>query len=130
MQSRSLGRTGTRVSELYLGCMMFGGRTDEAACFDIIDRAIDSGINLIDTANIYSRGASEEVVGEALKRNGQRDSVVLATKVHGRMDDKDPNAAGNHRRHVIQQCEASLRRLQTDHIDLYQIHRALTPRYP
>jgi aryl-alcohol dehydrogenase-like predicted oxidoreductase len=123
MQYRSLGRTGTRVSELCLGCMMFGGRTDEAASFDIIDRAIDSGINFIDTANVYSRGASEEVVGKAFKRNGQRDSVVLATKVHGRMDDKDPNAAGNHRRHVIEQCEGSLRRLQTDHIDLYQIHR-------
>src|ERR687883_2120529 len=123
MYYRSLGRTGTQVSELCLGCMMFGGRTDEAASLDIIDRAIDSGINFIDTANVYSRGASEEVVGKALKRNGKRERVVLATKVHGRMDDEDPNAAGNHRRHVIEQCEASLRRLQTDHIDLYQIHR-------
>jgi aryl-alcohol dehydrogenase-like predicted oxidoreductase len=103
--------------------MMFGGRTDEASSFDIIDRAIDSGINFLDTANVYSRGASEEVVGKALKRNGKRDSVVLATKVHGRMNDEDPNAAGNHRRHVIEQCETSLRRLQTDYIDLYQIHR-------
>jgi aryl-alcohol dehydrogenase-like predicted oxidoreductase len=123
MQYRSLGRTGTQVSELCLGCMMFGGRTDEAASFEIIDRAFDSGINFLDTANVYSRGASEEVVGKALSRNGKRDSVVLATKVHGRMDDEDPNAAGNHRRHIIEQCEASLRRLRTDHIDLYQIHR-------
>jgi aryl-alcohol dehydrogenase-like predicted oxidoreductase len=123
MHYRSLGRTGTQVSELCLGCMMFGGRTDEAASLDIIDRAIDSGINFLDTANVYSRGRSEEVVGKALKRNGKRDSIVLATKVHGRMDDEDPNAAGNHRRHVIEQCEASLSRLKTDHIDLYQIHR-------
>jgi aryl-alcohol dehydrogenase-like predicted oxidoreductase len=123
MHYRSLGRTGAQVSELCLGCMMFGDRTDEASSFDIIDRAIDSGINFLDTANVYSRGASEEVVGRVLKRNGKRERVVLATKVHGRMDDEDPNAAGNHRRHVIEQCEASLRRLQTDHIDLYQIHR-------
>src|ERR687896_1162062 len=123
MRYRSLGRTGTQVSELCLGCMMFGGRTDEVSSFDIIDRAIDSGINFLDTANVYSRGRSEEVVGKALKRNGKRERVVPATKVHGRMDDEDPNAAGNHRRHVIEQCEASLRRLQTDHIDLYQIHR-------
>jgi aryl-alcohol dehydrogenase-like predicted oxidoreductase len=107
MHYRSLGRTGTQVSELCLGCMMLGGRTDEGSSFDIIDRAIDSGINFLDTANVYSRGTSEEVVGRALKRNGKRERVVLATKVHGRMDDEDPNAAGNHRRHVIEQCEAS-----------------------
>ena len=123
MHYRSLGRTGTQVSELCLGCMMFGGRTDEAASFEIIDRAIASGINFLDTANVYSRGRSEEVVGKALKRNGKRESVVLATKVHGRMDDEDPNAAGNHRRHIMEQCDASLRRLQTDYLDLYQIHR-------
>lgn len=123
MEYRSLGRTGVKVSELCLGCMMFGSRADEAASMEIIDRAIDSGINFLDTANVYGRGRSEEVVGEALKRNGRRDGIVLATKVHGRMDDEDPNAAGNHRRHIIEQCEASLRRLQTDHIDLYQIHR-------
>src|ERR671927_415431 len=123
MHYRSLGRTGTQVSELCLGCMMFGGRTDETASYDIIDRAIDSGINFLDTANVYSRGRSEEVVGKALKRSGKRDSVVLATKVHGRMDDEDPNASGNHRRHIIEQCEASLERLGVDHLDLYQIHR-------
>ncbi|MCD6290193.1 MAG: aldo/keto reductase, partial [Anaerolineae bacterium] len=123
MEYRSLGRTGTKVSALCLGCMMFGGRTDEATSMDIIDRAIDAGINFLDTANVYSRGRSEEVVGKALKRNGKRHRIVLATKVHGRMDDEDPNAQGNHRRHIIEQCEASLRRLQTDYIDLYQIHR-------
>ena len=123
MEYRSLGRTGTKVSQLCLGCMMFGGRTGEPESMDIIDSAIDAGINFLDTANVYSRGASEETVGKALARNGKRDRIVLATKVHGRMDDDDPNAAGNHRQHIIAQCEASLRRLQTDHIDLYQIHR-------
>ncbi|MBE3582763.1 MAG: aldo/keto reductase [Limnochordaceae bacterium] len=123
MQYRNLGRTGVKVSELCLGCMMFGGSTGEAESMEIIDRALDAGINFIDTANVYSRGRSEEVVGKALRRNGKRSRVVLATKVHGRMDDEDPNAAGNSRRHIIEQCEASLRRLQTDYIDLYQIHR-------
>src|SRR5215216_6032227 len=123
MHYRSLGRTGTQVSEICLECMMFGGRTDEAASFEIIDRAIDSGINFLDTANVYSRGRSEEVTGAALRRNGQRARVVLATKVHGQMAEDDPNARGNSRRHIIEQCEASLRRLQTDYIDLYQIHR-------
>jgi aryl-alcohol dehydrogenase-like predicted oxidoreductase len=123
MEYRSLGRTGVKVSELCLGCMMFGGRTGEEDTFGIIDRAIDAGVNFLDTANVYSTGASEEVVGRALARNGKRDSVVLATKVHGVMDESDPNAGGNHRRHIIEQCEASLRRLGVDHVDLYQIHR-------
>jgi aryl-alcohol dehydrogenase-like predicted oxidoreductase len=123
MNYRSLGRTGVQVSELCLGCMMFGGRTEPEPSYRMIDRAIDAGINFFDTANVYSRGRSEEVTGEALKRNGKRQQIVLATKVHGRMDDDDPNAAGNSRRHIIEQCEASLRRLQTDTIDLYQIHR-------
>lgn len=123
MEYRQFGRTGIKVSELCLGCMMFGGRTGEEDSFEIIDRAIDAGINFLDTANVYSRGRSEEVTGRALKRNGKRDRTVLATKVHGVMDDDDPNAGGNHRRHIIEQCEASLRRLQTDYIDLYQIHR-------
>ena len=90
---------------------------------DIIDRAIDAGINFLDTANMYIRGVSEEMVGKALQRNGKRMHIVLATKVHFRMDDDDPNAQGNSRRHIIEQCEASLKRLQTDYIDLYQIHR-------
>src|ERR671917_287103 len=123
MEYRSLGRTGVKVSELCLGCMMFGGRTGEEDSFGIIDRAIDAGVNFLDTANVYSTGASEEVVGKALERNGKRDSIVLATKVHGVMDESDPNAGGNHRRHIIEQCEASLRRLKVDHVDLYQVHR-------
>ena len=102
---------------------MFGGKTDESDSMDIIDRAIDAGINFLDTANTYVRGVSEEMDGKALQRNGKRSRIVLATKVHFRMDDDDPNAQGNSRRHIIEQCEASLRRLQTDYIDLYQIHR-------
>jgi aryl-alcohol dehydrogenase-like predicted oxidoreductase len=123
MEYRPLGRTGTQVSVLCLGCMMFGGRTEPEDSYAIIDRALDAGVNFLDTANVYSRGRSEEVTGEALKRNGKRQQVVLATKVHGRMADDDPNALGNGRRHIIEQCDASLRRLQTDYIDLYQIHR-------
>jgi aryl-alcohol dehydrogenase-like predicted oxidoreductase len=103
--------------------MMFGGKTGPEESYAIIDRAIDAGVNFLDTANVYSRGRSEEVTGAALKRNGKRQQVVLATKVHGTMDDEDPNAQGNSRRHIIEQCDASLRRLQTDYIDLYQIHR-------
>jgi len=122
MDYRNLGRTGVKVSQLCLGCMMFGGKTEAEDSYDIIDRAIDAGINFIDTANVYSRGESEKVTGEALKRNGQRDSIVLATKVHGSMGD-GPNDRGNSRRHIIEQCEASLRRLRVDWIDLYQIHR-------
>jgi aryl-alcohol dehydrogenase-like predicted oxidoreductase len=103
--------------------MMFGGRTEFEDGVAIIDKATDQGINFIDTANVYNRGISEEIVGEALKRRGRRDTMVIATKVHGVMDAEDPNGQGNSRRHIIQQCEASLRRLQTDWIDLYQIHR-------
>ena len=123
MTIRQLGRTGVKVSDLCLGCMMFGAKTEPEDSYRIIDKAIESGINFLDTANVYSRGRSEEVTGEALKRNGKRDSIVLATKVHGVMSDDDPNAKGNGRRHIIEQCEASLKRLQTDWIDLYQIHR-------
>ena len=123
MDYRSLGRTGVKVSPLCLGCMMFGGKTTPTDSYAIIDRAIEAGINFLDTANVYSRGKSETVTGEALKRNGKRDKIVLATKVHGRMDDDDPNAAGSSRRHILEQCDASLKRLQTDYIDLYQIHR-------
>jgi len=123
MHYRSLGRTGVKVSPLCLGCLNFGGKADAGTSYRIIDHAIDAGINFLDTANVYSRGKSEEVTGEALKRNGKRDKIVLATKVHGRMDDHDPNAIGSSRRHIIAQCEMSLRRLQIDYIDLYQIHR-------
>ncbi len=123
MEYRNLGRTGVKVSPLCLGYMTFGRKTDESDSMNIIDRAIDEGINFLDTANVYGRGASETVVGKGLSRNGKRDRIVLATKVHGGMDDDDPNARGNQRRHIIEQCEASLKRLQTDWIDLYQIHR-------
>ncbi len=122
MELRSLGRTGVKVSSLCLGCMMFGGRTQAPDAYGIIDRAIDAGINFLDTANVYSIGRSEEVTGEALKRNGKRSQVFLATKVHGKMGE-GPNDLGNSRRHIIEQCESSLRRLGTDYIDLYQIHR-------
>ncbi len=122
MDLRNLGRTGVRVSPLCLGAMMFGswGNTDRDDCVRIVHRALDSGINFIDTADVYSAGESEEIVGQALK--GRRDEVVLATKVHGSMG-KDPNAFGNSRRWIITECENSLRRLGTDWIDLYQIHR-------
>ena len=122
MEYRAFGRTGVKVSPLCLGCMMFGGKTSPDDSYSIIDKAIDYGINFIDTANVYSLGRSEEVTGEALKRNGRRADVVLATKVHGNMGE-GPLQSGNGRRHIIEQCEQSLRRLQTDYIDLYQIHR-------
>lgn len=123
MEYRQLGRTGLQVSRLCLGCMMFGGKTAPEDSYAIIDKALDEGINFLDTANVYSRGRSEEVTGEALKRNGKRPNTVLATKVHGPMSDDDPNMRGNHRRNIIQACDASLKRLQTEWIDLYQIHR-------
>lgn len=122
MEYRSLGRTGVLVSPLCLGAMNFGGPTDEETSIRIIDRALDAGINFIDTANVYNRGESERIVGKALKQNGSRDRVVLATKVHGSMGE-GPNEGGNSRYHIIKACEDSLRRLQTDHIDLYQLHR-------
>ena len=123
MEYRTLGHTGVKVSPLCLGAMMFGawGNTDHEESIRIIHRALDSGVNFIDTADVYSRGESEEIVGKALK-GGRRDSVILATKVHGTMGD-DPNAFGNSRRWLIREVENSLRRLGTDWIDLYQIHR-------
>jgi aryl-alcohol dehydrogenase-like predicted oxidoreductase len=123
---RFLGRTGLRVSPLTLGCMTFGGRTGREETERIIDQALDAGINFLDTANVYNAGKSEELVGAALKKNGQRGRIVLATKVHGNMhpnDPLEPTQAGNSRRAIIEQVEASLRRLQTDYLDLYQIHR-------
>ncbi len=123
VEMRSLGRTGVKVSNLCLGAMMFGMKTEPNDSYDIIDRSLDAGLNFIDTANVYSRGKSETIVGEALKRNGKRDRVVLATKFNGAMDDDDPNMRGLSRKNVIAACEASLKRLQTDYIDLYQLHR-------
>ncbi|MCA9926906.1 MAG: aldo/keto reductase, partial [Anaerolineales bacterium] len=123
MEYRNLGRTGVKVSPLCLGAMNFGMAAEEKESIEIIDAALDVGINFIDTANVYSRGVSEEIVGKALRQKGKRDRIVLATKVWARMDDNDPNAQWGTRRHIIEQCEASLKRLQTDTIDLYQIHR-------
>jgi aryl-alcohol dehydrogenase-like predicted oxidoreductase len=123
MELCTLGRTGVKVSPLCLGAMMFGawGETDHDESIRIIHRALDAGINFVDTADVYSRGESEEIVGKALS-GGRRDSVVLATKVHGRMGD-DPNEFGNTRRWIMREIDNSLRRLGTDRIDLYQIHR-------
>jgi aryl-alcohol dehydrogenase-like predicted oxidoreductase len=122
VEQRLLGRTGVSVSPLCLGAMMFGawGNADHDESVRIIHRAFDAGVNFVDTADVYSRGESEEIVGKALE--GRRDRVVLATKVHGTMSD-DPNERGNSRRWIVRECEASLRRLRTDWIDLYQIHR-------
>ena len=123
MNYRTLGRTGVQVSPLCLGAMMFGawGNPDHDESVRIIHRALDAGINFIDTADVYSRGESEEIVGKALA-GGRRDNVILATKVHGTMGD-DPNEFGNSRRWIIREVENSLGRLNTDWIDLYQIHR-------
>src|ERR687888_2070658 len=123
MEHRSLGRTGMQVSPLCLGAMMFGawGNPDHDDSVRIIHRALAAGINFIDTADVYSRGESEEIVAKALA-GGRRDDVVLATKFHGTMGD-DPNQQGNSRRWIVREVESSLRRLQTDWIDLYQVHR-------
>jgi aryl-alcohol dehydrogenase-like predicted oxidoreductase len=122
MKYRKLGRTGIEVSPYCLGAMMFGamGNSDHDDSIRIIHRALDAGINFVDTADVYSGGESEVIVGKALK--GRRDDVVLASKVHHPMGD-DPNQHGNSRRWIITAVENSLRRLQTDHLDLYQVHR-------
>jgi aryl-alcohol dehydrogenase-like predicted oxidoreductase len=127
MEHRQLGRSGLRVSVLTLGTMTFGGGGSFASVGSVdldgvrrhIDLALDAGVNLIDTADVYSNGLSEELIGEALE--GRRDSVLLATKARMPMGD-GPNDAGLSRQHLIEACEASLRRLRTDHIDLYQVH--------
>src|SRR3954468_2809202 len=123
MHFRTLGPTGGKVSPLCLGAMMFGawGNRDHDESIRIIHRALDAGINFIDTADVYSAGESEEIVGKALK-GGRRDDVVLATKFHAPMGE-DPNMRGNSRRWIVREVERSLRRLQTDWIDLYQVHR-------
>ena len=122
MKYRTLGRTGIKVSPYCLGAMMFGavGNPDHDDSIRIIHKALDAGLNFIDTADAYSRGESEEIVGQALK--DRRDDVVLATKAHLPMGD-DPNQRGNSRRWLIRALEDSLRRLQTDHVDLFQVHR-------
>ena len=123
MEMRVLGRTGVKVSPLCLGAMMFGawGNPDHDESVRIIRRALDGGINFIDTADVYSAGESEEIVGKALA-GIDRDSLVLATKAHASMGE-DVNMTGNSRRWIIRECDNSLRRLGTDYIDLYQIHR-------
>jgi aryl-alcohol dehydrogenase-like predicted oxidoreductase len=123
MELRPFGHTGVQVSPLCLGAMMFGdwGNPDHDESIRIIHRALDAGINFIDTADVYSRGESEQIVGKALA-GGRREHVVLATKVHGTMGD-DPNQYGNSRRWIVREVEDSLRRLGTDYVDLYQIHR-------
>jgi aryl-alcohol dehydrogenase-like predicted oxidoreductase len=120
---RVLGSTGVKVTQLCLGTMMFGanGNRDEQDCIRIIHRALDAGINFVDTADIYSRSESEQIVGKALA-GGRRADVVLATKANGVMG-PDVNQRGNSRRWLVREVEASLRRLQTDYIDLYQVHR-------
>jgi aryl-alcohol dehydrogenase-like predicted oxidoreductase len=123
MDYRTLGRTGIKVSPLCLGAMMFGsfGNPDHDDSVRIIHAALDAGINFVDTADVYSFGESEEIVGKALAQK-KRHQMVLATKVHGNMG-RDPNAQGNSRRWIMTECDNSLRRLGVDYIDLYQIHR-------
>ncbi|GAA1944137.1 aldo/keto reductase [Kitasatospora viridis] len=123
MRYRTLGRTGIEVSTYCLGTMMFGfiGNPDHEECGRILHTALDAGINFVDTADMYSAGESEEIVGKALK--GRRDEVVLATKVHFQMGGEGPNRSGNSRRWITKAVEDSLRRLDTEWIDLYQVHR-------
>jgi len=130
MEYVRLGRTGLQVSRLCLGCMSYGEpdrgphawTLDEASSRPFLKRAVESGINFFDTANVYSDGTSEEIIGRALKEYARRDEVVIATKVHGRMH-PGPNGAGLSRKAILQEVDASLKRLGTDYIDLYQIHR-------
>lgn len=122
MEYRLLGRTGLNVSPLCLGTANFADPTPEEECIAIVNRAIDAGINLIDTGNNYAKGECERVVGKALSLNNNRQKMVLATKVHYPMG-PGPNDSGNSRLHILKECEDSLRRLNTDYIDIYQIHR-------
>ncbi|HQU19697.1 MAG TPA: aldo/keto reductase [Fimbriimonadaceae bacterium] len=126
MEYRSLGRTGMQVSVACMGTMTFGWEPDDwgstkEESLRVAQSALEIGINFFDCADVYANGVSETILGEALR--GKRDKIVLATKCHGKMADDDPNAWGNSRKHVIEACEASLQRLGTDWIDLYQIHR-------
>jgi aryl-alcohol dehydrogenase-like predicted oxidoreductase len=123
MNYRDFGRTGVQVSELCLGCGNFGGPTDAATACSLVDRAIDAGINFLDTADRYHEGRSEELVGEALRRNGHRDRIFLASKFCKWSTTREVNEWGLSRRYIVRACEASLRRLGVDHLDLYQIHR-------
>lgn len=122
MEYRRLGRSGLMVSELTLGTMNFGGPSDEATSFQMIDKALYCGINLIDCANVYSEGRSEEIIGKALKLNGKRHDVLLTSKACLPTSDR-PNTRGNSRHNLINSCTESLKRLQTDYIDIYFLHR-------
>ncbi|MBI3954098.1 MAG: aldo/keto reductase [Chloroflexi bacterium] len=119
MRYKKMGRTGLKVSELCLGCMTFGGQADEETSFAIMNTALEAGCNFFDTANVYTEGRSEQIVGRWLK--GRRESVILATKARAPVG-KGPNDSGVSRKHIMRAVEDSLRRLQTDYIDLYQVH--------
>jgi len=119
---RLLGRTGVKVTPLCLGTMNFGGRTDAAESHRILDHYLELGGNFIDTANVYNDGRSEEVIGDWMRSTGARDRIVLSTKVHGRRS-PHVNDAGNSRWHIVREVEQSLRRLKTERIDVYHIHR-------
>ncbi len=120
MEYKTLGRAGVNVSPLCLGTMMFGGPTNEKDSIRIIHKALDAGINFMDTANVYNDGESERIIGKAVREN--REKWVIATKVHGSMGE-DVNASGSHRFNIMSAVEASLKRLDTDHIDVYYLHR-------
>jgi aryl-alcohol dehydrogenase-like predicted oxidoreductase len=122
MTYRILGRTGVKVSPLCLGTMNFGARTESAEAFRILDHFIETGGNFVDTANVYNDGRSEQIIGDWMSQRGLRDRIVLSTKVHGRRSPQI-NDAGNHRWHIVREVENSLRRLKTERIDIYHIHR-------
>jgi aryl-alcohol dehydrogenase-like predicted oxidoreductase len=131
MEYRSLGRTGVKVSPLCLGCWMFGDRASKEESVSILDTAFDAGINFLDTSNVYGGeiGRSESIIGEVVKAKGNRDNLIIATKVYFPVDLEDPNGRGISRRSIIAECEKSLRRLGSDYIDLYYMHR-LDPEVP
>jgi 1-deoxyxylulose-5-phosphate synthase len=122
MDYRRLGRSGLKISPLVLGTMNFGDATAREESFRIIDRAIEAGINLLDCADVYAGGESERILGEALARNGKRKEVFITSKVFMKSG-SGPNDGGNSRHHILESCEGSLRRLKTDHIDIYFLHR-------
>jgi aryl-alcohol dehydrogenase-like predicted oxidoreductase len=124
MGLRPFGRTGLRVSPFALGTMEFGAKVDENEAARLLDRAVDAGVNVIDTANVYAAGRSEQIVGHLISR--RREHLILATKFSVQTDEHDPNSGGTSRRTVIAACEASLRRLRSDYIDIYYIHRPST----
>ena len=131
MEYRSLGRTGVMVSPLCLGCWMFGDRASKKESVAILNTSFDAGVNFLDTANVYGGavGRSESIIGDVVNEKGNRDALVIATKVYVPVDPDDPNGRGISRRAIIAECEKSLRRLQTDRIDLYYMHR-LDPDVP